>query len=169
MSQPGLLPEEFETFRKKIQSIKIANLTTIEEDGDLHGRPMYTQEIQEDGIVWFFAYFDSHVSQEIRKDNRVALSYSDESSVTYVNASGTAEVVRDKTKIDELWKSELKAYFENGKDDPNIALIKINIHQAEYWDRPGGKIVTLFQLAKAAITGAKDPGGRNEKLGDEPS
>jgi general stress protein 26 len=85
-----------------------------------------------------------------------------------VNASGTAQVVRDQAKIDELWHDGLKAWFPNGKDDPNISLLKIKMHQAEYWDRAGGRMATLFQQVKAALTGQPDSNQRNEKLGDEP-
>jgi hypothetical protein len=34
--------------------------------------------------------------------------------------------------------------------------IRIDVHDAEYWDTPGGKIASLLQLAKAAITGNRE-------------
>ena len=46
--------------------------------------------------------------------------------------------------------------------------LKVSIHAGEFWDRPGGKMVKLFEMAKGAITGDTDKTGRNEKFGDEP-
>jgi general stress protein 26 len=156
---------EREILKDKIKDIKFAMLTTLEPDNDLHTRPMATHEMDADGTLWFFTYADTAKVHEVERDRRIGLSYADPGSETYVAASGTSEVVRDQNKIHELWSDFLKAWFPNGKDDPQIALLKVKLHHAEYWDRPGGKMVKLFQLAKAYVTGEPDSGGRNEKLG----
>jgi general stress protein 26 len=156
---------ELNTLREKIEKIDFAMLTTLEDDGDFHSRPMSTQKMDNDGTLWFFTYDDSTKVDEIQRDKRVSLTYTDKSSETYVAAAGKAELVKDRAKIDELWQDVLKAWFPQGKEDPRIALLKVTLHQAEYWDRPGGKMVKLFQVAKAIITGEQDKGGRNVKLG----
>jgi general stress protein 26 len=156
---------ELNTLREKIEKIDFAMLTTLEDDGDFHSRPMSTQKMDNDGTLWFFTYDDSTKVDEIQRDKRVSLTYTDKSSETYVAAAGKAELVKDRAKINELWQDVLKAWFPKGKEDPRIALLKVTLHQAEYWDRPGGKMVKLFQVAKAIITGEQDKGGRNVKLG----
>lgn len=156
---------ELNALRDKIEKIDFAMLTTLEDDGDLHSRPMSTQKMDNDGTLWFFTYDDSTKVDEIKRDKRVSLTYTDKSSETYVAAAGKAELIKDRAKIDELWQDVLKAWFPKGKDDPRIALLKVTLHQAEYWDRPGGKMVKLFQVAKAIVTGEQDQGGRNVKLG----
>jgi general stress protein 26 len=156
---------ELNTLREKIEKIDFAMLTTLEDDGDFHSRPMSTQKMDNDGTLWFFTYDDSTKVDEIQRDKRVSLTYTDKSSETYIAAAGKAELVKDRAKIDELWQDVLKAWFPKGKEDPRIALLKVTLHQAEYWDRPGGKMVKLFQVAKAIITGEQDKGGRNVKLG----
>jgi general stress protein 26 len=156
---------ELNTLRDKIEKIDFAMLTTLEDDGDFHSRPMSTQKMDKDGVLWFFTYDDSTKVSEIQQDKRVSLTYTDKSSETYIAAAGKAELVKDRAKIDELWDDILKAWFPEGKDDPRIALLKVTLHQAEYWDRPGGKMVKLFQIAKAIVTGEQDKGGRNVKLG----
>ncbi len=143
-------------------------LTTQEQDGDVHSRPMATHEMDAEGTLWFFTYEDSNKVQEIRANNCVSLAYSDPGPETYVSLSGNAEVVKDKAKIDELRQDFLKAWFPEGKDDRRISLIKVSAHQGEYWDRPGGRMMILFEMAKGALTGQPDRSGRNEKFGEEP-
>ncbi len=167
MQAATLKPHEFDELKEKIKDIRIAMLTTQEDDGDFHSRPMATHDIDEDGTMWFFTYESSNKVQEIRQNERISLTFSDTDAETYVSTSGVAEVVADKNKIDALWNDGLKAWFPNGKNDPNIRLIKARVHRGEYWDRPGGKMVTLFEMAKAAITGQPDRSGRDVKLGDE--
>jgi general stress protein 26 len=73
-------------------------------------------------------------------------------------------VVRDKQKMKELWSPVVKAYFPNGLDDPNLALLRVKMSQAEYWDAPGGRMVQLFGAVKAMVTGKRAPMGENRKL-----
>ena len=158
---------ELDKLRDKITDIRIAMLTTLEQDGDFHTRPMATHDMDADGTMWFFTYDNSHKVEEVEKDPRVSVAFADPGSELYVSTIGTAEIVKDKVKINELWSDFLKTWFPKGKDDPTIALLKVTIHGGEYWDRPGGKMVKLFEMAKGAITGDADKTGRNEKFGDE--
>ena len=168
-AQTAQLPaHELDLLRDKIKDIRITMMTTQEEDGDFHTRPMAAQEMDLDGTMWFFSYDDSNKVREIEENNRVALGFADPGPETYVSLTGRAEVTKDRQQIDRLWDDTLKTWFPNGKDDPRVCLIKVNAHAGEYWDRPGGKMMTLFEMAKGALTGQPDQSGRNEKFGDEP-
>ncbi len=166
--QNSLNASEIDKLKDKIKDISTAMFTTHEPDGDLHTRPMATMEMDPDGTMWFFTYEDSNKVREIQNDNRVALGFSDPGPETYVALSARAEITRDKAKIDELWGDFLKTWFPDGKDDPRLCLIKVNAHAGEYWDRPGGKVMLLFEVAKGALTGQPDTSGRSEKMGDVP-
>jgi general stress protein 26 len=165
MQAQALQPAEYEKLRDKIKDIRIAMLTTIDQAGDLHSRPMATQEMDESGSLWFFTSDESSKISELQRNNKVQISYSSESSDTYVSVSGIAELVKDRQKIDELWSDTLKTWFPNGKNDPQIALLKIELYKAEYWDRPGGKMMTLFEIIKGTLTGEPDKSMKHEKLG----
>ncbi|GAB4027490.1 pyridoxamine 5'-phosphate oxidase family protein [Spirosoma koreense] len=159
---------ELETLRDKIKDIRIAMMTTQEADGDFHTRPMAAHEMDSDGTMWFFTYDNSNKIHELDQNPRVGLGFADPGSELYVSTSGYAEIVKDRAKINELWSDFLKTWFPQGKEDPHIALLKVTTHAGEYWDRPGGKMVKLFEMAKGALTGDPDKSGRNEKFGDEP-
>ena len=166
--QNALKAHDLDLLTDKVKDIRYALLTTQEQDGDFHSRPMYTHGIDADGTIWFFTYNDSRKVREIEANNHVGISYAENDSETYVTLAGTAAVTRDQAKIDDLWVEGLKAWFPKGKDDPNLTLLRIQPHQGEYWDKPGGKINSLFQMAKGALTGEPDKSGRHEQFGDEP-
>lgn len=163
MQQPAV-----ETLKEKIKDIKFTMLTTLEPGGHFHTRPMSTHDMDADGTLWFLTYRDSTKVQEVMQDSHVSLSYSDHGSDTYVAIAGKANMVNDRQKIRDLWNDGLKAWFPNGPDDPNISLLQVKPVKAEYWDRPGGKMVTLFEMVKAAITGQPDQSARNEKFDNLP-
>ncbi len=141
-----------EKLKELIGKIEIAMLTT--EDGkQLRSRPMSTSKLDEDGNLWFFTNEFSSKVDEIQADRQVNLSYAEKGSNTYVSVSGKASLVHDKQKIDELWSPILKAWFPDGKEDPSIALLKVVPEHAEYWDGSDSKMVQLFKIGMAAISG----------------
>ena len=64
-----------------------------------------------------------------------------------------AEVVKDKEKARELWNPLDKAWFPKGVDDPELTLIKVVPTEGHYWDTKNGKLLTMINIAIAALTG----------------
>ena len=62
-------------------------------------------------------------------------------------------MVEDQAKKNELWNSWVEAWLPQGPDDPNVVLIKVDAHTAEYWDTPGGTVASLLSFAKSKVTG----------------
>ena len=135
-----------------IKGIRTAMLVTNTEGGVPRSRPMSTQDVDFDGTVWFFTGVDTRKAQEIARNPTVAVTYASSGKETYVSLTGRAELVDDRARIREYWNPFLKAWFD-GPDDPSLRLLKVDISEAEYWDTPGGKIASLYQIAKAAIAG----------------
>lgn len=157
--------EEVKKLREMIKEMDIGMLTTTDEDGTLRSRPMSTNgEIEFDGDLWFFTYGNSHKVLEVKHDPQVNVSFSSPENQRYVSMSGTAQLVRDKKKIEELWKPELKAWFPKGTDEPDIALLKVNVHKAEYWDSPSSMVAHAIGLVKALATGTTYDAGENKKI-----
>lgn len=156
--------ESLATLNEMIRGIKVAMLTTVAADGMLRSRPMATQRLDSDGDLWFFAEAGSPKMQEIDREHHVNVSYADPSSNRYVSVSGMAAVVKDQAKVDEMWQPALKAWFPEGKTDPNIALLRVRVTEAEVWDAPASSIVYLAGFIKALATGKKYHPEENEKL-----
>ncbi|RVT93041.1 pyridoxamine 5'-phosphate oxidase family protein [Sphingomonas crocodyli] len=61
--------------------------------------------------------------------------------------SGTAQIDQDRAMIDKLWSKAAEAWFPGGKNDPNLALLRFDIADAELWESDvslGGKLKMLF-------------------------
>ena len=143
-----------------MKGIKFAMLTTVEDDGSLHSRPMATQEVEFDGDLWFFTRADTPKVWEVGHHRQVNVNFSDIGKSTFITASGTATLIRDRAKMEELWKPPYKIFFPQGLEDPEIALLKVTVEKAEYWDSSPTALGRAFDFAKAYVT--KDA----SKLGD---
>jgi general stress protein 26 len=143
-----------------MKGIKFAMLTTVEEDGSLHSRPMATQQVEFDGDLWFFTRVSSPKVWEAQTHRKVNVSFSDPEKSKFISASGTATLIQDREKMKELWTPVLKVFFPDGIEDPDMGLLKVKVETGEYWDSAPTAIGRAFHLAAAYIT--KDP----SKLGD---
>ena len=131
----------------------------------LAGRPMATQEVDEEGNIWFMSDRSSDKNKEIDNDNKVQLFYSHTSNYEYLSIFGRAQIVSDRSKIEELWTPMAKTWFKEGKEDANISLIKVIPEDAYYWDTKNNKMVSLVKFAMGAIgLTPKDDGGIEGKL-----
>ena len=119
-----------------IGEIRIAMLTTTTEDGSIRSRPMTTQLAKFDGKLWFFTKRESPKADEIRRHRRVSLSYAKPEDNSYVSISGTAELITDQKKAQELWDPSYEQWFPQGASDPSLILIRVTVEQAEYWHAP---------------------------------
>jgi general stress protein 26 len=154
--------EKIEKLRELTKDIDFAMLTTIDIDGSLRSRPMSTQQTEFDGDLWFFTAIDTAKASEVQRDNRVNVSYSRPDDHTYVSVSGSAVLVNDRAKMEELWSPVYKAYFPDGLDDPHLRLLKVEVQKAEYWESHG-LIPTVIGFVKA-MAGQEAELGENEKL-----
>lgn len=147
-----------------IDEARIAMLTTLEPGGALRSRPLATLQVDPEGCIWFFTAESSPKVGEMQQHREVNLSYADADEQDYVSVSGTAELVHDRAKMQQLWTPWVKAWFPNGLDDPDLALLKVRIDSAEYWDAPSSTVRRLYGLAKALATGDHGALGEHGRL-----
>lgn len=141
-----------------IKDIRVALLVTSDAGGHLRGRPMSAMSRPSDarafdGVLWFASRESTAKLDEIAQHPNVLLAYSEPKDQNYVSVSGTAQVVRDPAKVRELWSEPARVWFPKGPDDPDIALIRVEIESAEYWDAPSSAWVYAIGYAKARLTG----------------
>lgn len=137
----------------KIERAHIGMFTTQDEQGHLVSHPMTNQQIDQEGVLWFFASDQSSIARHIAFNPEVNISFVRAEESLYVSVSGTADEVKDRARMREMWSPAISAWFPEGEDDPHLTLIRVAVHAAEYWDVEANKMLQLFKLAKAMMTG----------------
>jgi general stress protein 26 len=113
------------------------------EDG--HARPMTAQledELYADGEysgpVWFFTATDNHLYRAIQQQElggtapRAMAHFASKGHDLWATVHGGLSTTRDRATIDRLWNRFVAAWYE-GKDDPKVALIRLEPEEAEIW------------------------------------
>jgi general stress protein 26 len=155
--------ETLEKLSTMIKGIKVAMLTS-EDAGHLRSRPMVAAQKDFHGTLYFYTRASAHKVDEVGAHQRVGISYADAGAQNYVSLSGTAQVVRDKSEIEAHWGEAMRTWFPKGTEDPDIAILKVDVDQAEYWDAPSSTMLHLYGYIKAVTTGTSPHPGGNEKV-----
>lgn len=156
--------EAIDKMKEMVGHNAICMFTSSVDEVPLQTRPMTTQEVDDEGNFWFLSPKDSHKNYEIKSDARVQLLFANTSESEYLTVYGRATVLDDRKKIEEMWSPMAKAWFEQGKDDPNLSLIKVEPEDAHYWEPKQSKMITLFKMAVSAVSGKKMEIGREGEL-----
>jgi len=157
--------DDLQRLRELVKDIDFCMLTTVDEGGDLHSRPMSSNgDIDQNGDIWFFTNSSSHKVSEIARLPKVNVSFADPDNQRYVSVSGSGELIRDQKKIEELWRPEFKIWFPKGKEDPEIALLRVRLEKAEYWDSPSSTIGYALSFVSSIVTGKQPDMGENKKI-----
>lgn len=118
----------------------------------MHARPMAIAELKPDADAYFATSLDSPKVAEIANNAHVTLTF--QSHKQFAALYGSVEIVKDRAQIDRLWKEAWKVWFPNGKDDPNLTLLRFNAENGEYWDNAGVQgIKYAIKAINAYVTG----------------
>ena len=150
---------------QKIREIAEGNtamLCTFSE-GKMLTRPMATQTVESDGSIWFMSRKDSNKNQHLAIDPTMQLIYAEHGSNSYLTLEGRGDITEDQEKKDELWTRWASTWFD-GKDDPNLTLIRFTPEDGFYWDTKHGKMIAMVKMMYGAITGQETDDSREGKV-----
>jgi general stress protein 26 len=101
------------------------------EDG--HARPMTAQLDGERSPIWFFTARDNAIVQKLGQGNRAIATFASKGHDIFATVHGTVSIDNDRATIDRLWNLFVAAWFEGGKDDPRLVLLRLDAERAEIW------------------------------------
>lgn len=152
-------------FIEMVKDARVCMMITSEKYGEnISGRPMGINKIDEDGKMWFFTKKSSHKVDEIKQSKKTSIAIANNDSNNYLMIHGISSLSEDKAKMKELWNPLTKAWFSDGLEDVDTILIKVVPKEVNYWDSSSGKMVVLFNMLKAIVTGEEYKEGEYEKI-----
>lgn len=129
------MPTPAEIERKFWKALKSDMTMMIGLDGvdDGHARPMTAQVEDEHGPIWFFTAKDTDLVRQLASHHRAIATFASKGNDIFAAVHGSMSVDNDRAAIDRLWNRFVAAWFEGGKDDPKLTLLRFDVERAEIW------------------------------------
>lgn len=153
-----------EKLKELTSKCKVCMLGTFEEMR-VHFRPMAHVDVDDMGNFWFFTSMESDKTSQINNNPNVYLTYACEDDSIYLSIEGIASVSNiNRDRMKELFSPFVKAWFPDGLDDPNLALMIVHPLDIDYWVNDENKVLTYIKMLSSVVVGTKAPVGEHGKM-----
>jgi general stress protein 26 len=127
-------PQELEEKFWKALDSDMTLMLGIQGAEDGHLRPMTAQlDDGKPGSIWFFTSKDNAMYREVTADSRAIASFVAKGHDLFATVHGSLSIETDRAVLDRLWNKFVAAWFEGGKDDPKVALLRLDPEQGQVW------------------------------------
>lgn len=99
---------------------------------DGHARPMTAQLDGDRGPLWFFTSTDNHLVPHLQTPQRALCTFASKDNALFACVHGALQLEVDRSLIDRLWNPFVAAWYK-GKDDPKLALLRLDPERGEVW------------------------------------
>lgn len=107
------------------------------------------------GTIYFFASKSDGVGQSVTVGNRAVATFAAKNHDLFAHIHGTLVASNDRAIIERLWNPFVAAWYKDGKDDPDLCLLRFDTDRAVIWEADKGS--TLKAAALKALFDV-DPG-----------
>eukprot|EP01030_Chromulinospumella_sphaerica_P019199 gene19199-19084_t len=129
-----------------------------------HFQPMTAFTVAGDGELWFFTRAETELARDASHGARQVMfivQSRDREFQACVGGEMTVEMDRD--KIARWWSPMVAVWYPEGKDDPDLRLLRVKCHDARVWISEAGPVRVAWEVARANATHpAPDLGGRTD-------
>lgn len=143
------MTQDLSKLKEQLQGVRTAMLATRTKDGLLHSRPMYVQDLDESGHIWFLGQERPGNAQNVMVDSNVNVSLCDAEKGVFVSIAGTAVTSENKKDIEEHTSKIDEDWFPKDRKDRTLVAIRVQIQEAEAWDSEEHRMVQIFGLSEA--------------------
>ncbi|SCZ32624.1 pyridoxamine 5'-phosphate oxidase family protein [Afifella marina] len=151
-----------EEFFDLIEDVTVCMLTS-RDGGELRSRPMGFDVDKSTHEFHLLTRKSSHKADELAAHPEVNLSFARPGRKEYVSVSGQAYLTTDKRLIDAVWFDDAESWFPGGKEDPDVAVIRVVPSSGEYWEGFNA-LQRRWNLIKAKQAGEEPHLGENRKV-----
>ena len=112
------------------------------------------------GPIYFFASKSDGVGQNVTGSVRAVAAYAAKGHTLFAHVHGTLSASNDRAVIDRLWNPFVASWYKDGKNDPDLVLLRFETERATIWEADKGS--TLKAAALKALFDV-DPGKEHSK------
>ncbi len=107
--------------------------------------------------IWFYSRRDTDLVRSIMNGGQGLFCVVGKDHDFHAMFRGPIAVDADPRRIDEYWNSVVEAWYEGGKDDPNLTMLHFRPTECNFWASTGNLLTFGWEIAKANLNPEKEP------------
>jgi len=127
-----------------------------------HTQPMTAFAEPEHEQIWFFTRADTEMAREIGAGQSAMFVFQQKDIQACIGGQLTLQ--HDPARIDKYWNAVMAAWHPNGKQDPQLTLLRLDCSDADIWISQAGPVKFVWEIAKANTTHTPPDLGRRAHL-----
>ena len=121
-----------QTLQEKFWKTLASDRTVMLGAEGIYPRPMTAQAENARGPIWFFTSTDNGLVRQLDAPRRAVAAFAAKGHSLFASIGGQLVVDTDRAVVERLWNPFVAAWYE-GKDDPKLALLRLDPDQGEVW------------------------------------
>ncbi len=121
---------------------------------DQHPQPMSHFTDAETGAVWFITSSDTDLFAALGTGQEAAFTVQSSGDDYHASLRGMLVPYDDPERLDAFWSLGVGAWFEDGRDDPKVRLLRFVPSEASVWATEKNSVVVGLKLVRAAMSGS---------------
>ena len=136
-------PDELK--KKFWKALADSSFLFLQLDGDSSSAVPMSPQLDKDAnsSIWFF----THTQSDFCKLGPVTATFQSKDHEIFARFNGTLVKETSQERFDQFWNNFVEAWYDDGKDDPDIFFMRMDLGDAEIWDGDIG----LLNTAKMAL------------------
>ncbi|MDP3175619.1 MAG: pyridoxamine 5'-phosphate oxidase family protein [Phenylobacterium sp.] len=118
--------------------------------GDAHFQPMTAFAEPDSGTIWFYARADGDLARHAGGGQAATMIL--QTKDLHACLDGQLSVQADRARIDKYWSPVVAAWYPEGKDDPNLTMLRLDAADAQLWITEAGPVKFMWEIVKANAT-----------------
>jgi general stress protein 26 len=138
-------PDHDELRKKFWQALADSPYLFLQRDGSSDTAVPMSPQLDKDaqGAIWFF----THRHSAFADLGTVTATFQSKGHDLFARFNGRLSVESDPARFEQFWNNFVAAWYDQGKDDPDLMFLRMDLAQAEIWDADIG----LLNAAKMAL------------------
>ena len=134
-----------ESFWKTLKSDRTVMLGLVDSQ-EAHTRPMTALIEEDEGPIWFFTARDTSIVEALSDGHRAVFTFAAKSHTLFAAVHGELRIDNDRAVIERLWNPFIAAWYEHGKDDPKLTLLRFDPEDAQIWENGSSLLAGIRML-----------------------
>lgn len=109
------------------------------------------------GVIWFISSTDTALVQSLGMGEDADYVVISDGHEFHASLRGKLYQLHNDAKLDALWSPVIAAWFEGGRTDPRVALLRFDPEVADIWASSASTLKFGFEIIRATLDPSHQP------------